>query len=198
MTRVLEPEAEDAFEFLQGHASHLHAFWAAFRKLYRGNEQSAPVLSAAANDFFVIVGKALPRTVFQMLRHLTDPPTSQGRENASFPGLLAASFGTDYAGSAPELTALVDQLKAQIEKVRNHTNRAVAHNDWLTVTRAETLQPIELAEVEAALATVRQFLDTFAAEFELIRQSYDTSVMEHQLDNLLYLLTAGLSTSSTA
>src|SRR5436305_9699637 len=118
-----------AFAQVQGHVLDLHARWKLFRKLYRGNADSQPVLAAVASEMFWVLGRLLHRGVFLLFRQLTDAPRTAGRRNASFRGLLDVVAGPDYEVKHADLVALINQIAAN-NAIRTHANKYIAHLDF--------------------------------------------------------------------
>jgi len=194
MSKSLSFESEVVFNHLQGYNAHLHAYWRAFKKLYRGNAALIPIFTATANDFFLLVEKSFLGTMMQMLRTLTDPAMDSRTKsrNASLRGLLFTVYGKDYQTAAPNLAKLAVLLADQIRPIRKFVNRSVAHSDWNLVSGVEPLQSIPMADVDAALAIVVQFLDIFSEEFNLARQDYDEPKMDRELEGMLQLLSRAI------
>jgi hypothetical protein len=186
----LTSEVEAVFSNLQGQNSHLHAYWRAFKNLFRGNERLVPIFNDTAPDFFVLVEKAFLGTILQIFRRVTDPAVnrSTSSRNASLKGLLFTVYGHDFEIAAPELSRMAALLGEQVKSIRHFVNRSVAHSDWNIVSRVEALQSVSMQQVEDALITLEQFLDMFAEELELSRYDYDDARMDAEISRMMELL----------
>ncbi len=198
MAPHLSSDSEIVFDHLQGYNSHLHAYWRAFKKLYRGNAALIPIFAATASDFFVLVEKSFLGTMLQMLRSLADPAVDRRTKsrNASLRGLLFTVYGENYETVAPKLSGLAGLLQEQVHPIRTFVNRSVAHSDWNIVAGLDKLSAVPMAQVDSALATVEQFLDIFAEEFQITRRDYENSKMDREIDKMLQLLSKAVQSSS--
>jgi len=189
-------EIRTAFEQVQGHVLDLHARWRLFRKLYRGNENSQPVLVAVGGEMFAVLGRLLHRGVFLLFRQLTDGPRSMGHLNASFRGLLEIVAGPDYSREHGDLVARIAEIEGN-GTIKLHVNKYVAHLDFDLLAGVATPPPsVEIDAVEAELAAAREFMDDFGERFlDLAPFPYDetASVMDKQADALVRTLRAGLA-----
>ena len=61
------------------HVRFLHAYWYTFRDLFRAPSEKQTLLRAVIPQFFVLLEKALVRTVFLEFRLLTEKPVTMGR-----------------------------------------------------------------------------------------------------------------------
>jgi hypothetical protein len=165
MNTYTMPQIRAAFDQVKGHVLELHARWRLFRKLYRGNEDSQPVLAAVASEMFWVIGRLLHRGSLLLFRQLTDGATSVGHLNASFEGLLEAVSGPMYKTNHPELFRLVTDLRAK-KSIREHVNKYIAHLDF-ELLAGIALKPnsIPIGEFEDALRLMREFMDNFGHQF---------------------------------
>lgn len=188
-----------AFEQVQGHVLHMHAYWNLFRKLYRGNAESQPVLAAVAGQVFAVLGRLLHRGVFFQFRQLLDPPRSVGRRNASLLGLLEAVAGPGYRADHGDLVALIESAEGK-KTIREHVNKYIAHLDLdLLAGVAEPPAAVEILEVEAAFQSIRTFMNEYGIRFvHEPAMAYDeiAEIISEQAESLVATLRAGLDAST--
>jgi hypothetical protein len=188
MNAYTPPQLRAALDEVKGHVLELHARWRLFRKLYRGNEDSQPVLAAVASEMFWVLGRLLHRGSLLLFRQLTDGPASMGHRNASFEGLLEAVSGPMYKTNHPDLFRLITDLKAK-KSIREHVNKYIAHLDFDLLAGISTKpSDIPIGEFEDALRLMREFMNRFGRQFfNDVPTEYDTlaELMADQADNLV-------------
>jgi hypothetical protein len=188
-------EVRQAAVQVVGHVLNLHGFWAAYRKLFRGNADLVPVIRETASEFFWLLERSLRAATLQTFRQLTDPSQTGPNPNASFHGLLRAAAGEQYATDHADMVALIEIVKSK-PTIRDHVNKYIAHLDLeLLAGRVDPPGPIAILEVEDALGATRQFMDTFAERF-LGEDPFDyegkAAEIPAQIDRMIYLLKSGL------
>lgn len=174
---------------------HLHAYWKLYRKLYRGNADSQPVLAAVAGQVFAVLARLLHRGVFFQFRQLTDGPKSVGRRNASLHGLLDAVAGPTYRMDHSDLISLIDAAEGK-KTIRDHVNKYIAHLDFDLLAGVVDPPPaVEILEVEAALEAMREFMDEYGRRFlNQPPMDYDriSDIITAQAETLVATLRAGV------
>jgi HEPN superfamily AbiU2-like protein len=178
-----------------GHLLTLHGNWRAYRKLFRGNADSQPILSKVAGQFFWLLERDIKAAVFLAFRQLTDGPLSAGKPNASFHGLLRAAAGSDYPANHGDLVSLIEGIAAN-PTIKEHVNKYIAHLDLhLLAGRASAPDSVEILQVEDALAAARQFMNEFMKRF-LHEGSFEydekAAVITEQIERLVSVLASGL------
>lgn len=184
-----------AFEQVQLHVLHLHGYWKLFRKLFRGNADSFPVISSVAPQMFAQLERLLHRGIFLYFRQLTDAAVTGKRRNASLHGLLEAAAGSEYATQHFDLAEHIAKVEGNTT-IRTHVNRYVAHLDFDLLAGVEPPPPsVAILDVEAGLAELRAFMDEFGARFlnePPIEYEWRADVIPEQADVLVETLRAGL------
>ena len=187
----------NAFVQIQGHLLELHARWYLYRKLYRGNQDSAPVLTAVAGDMFYVLGRLLHRGSLLLYRQLTDSPRTQKWRNASLEGLLEAVAGEDYRTTHAQMMKHLDAARANMT-IREHANKYIAHLDFdLLAGAADPPAPIKIEEFEEVLEHMGAFANDIGAEFFGGREINYASVadlMRSQADALIDALKKAATT----
>lgn len=194
----LSPEAlEHAFDQVQGHLLELHARWGLFRKLYRGNADSVPVLTEVGGEVFWVLGRLLHRGSLLLFRQLTDGPTSRGKRNASYEGLLHALGGPSYKIDHADLMDILAQLRSK-QTIKDHVNKYIAHLDLdLLSGAAAPPKGVEILDFEDALRLMREITslmrERFAATRPLLEFEEGAAIMVDQAQNLVDTLRKGLN-----
>ncbi|MGA8807074.1 MAG: hypothetical protein WB973_04290 [Thermoanaerobaculia bacterium] len=190
-----DAQLERAFIEVGGHLLELHARWKLFRKLYRGNEDSQPILKEVASEMFWLLGRLLHRGSLLLFRQLTDGPLTSGRRNASLEGMLKAVAGDSYLTTEPDLMKELDAAR-QNKAIRDHGNKYIAHLDLdLLAGVAAPPTSIEIEEFENALSHMRTFANGMASKFfgGLERDfAEEAELMTRQADILVGTLKNGL------
>lgn len=185
------------FEQVQLHVLHLHGYWKLFRKLFRGNADSHPVIAAVAPQMFAQLERLLHRGVFLYFRQLIDPPVTRERRNASLHGLLEAVAGLDYATNHADLVELIGKIQGNTS-IRMHVNRYVAHLDFDLLAGVDSPPPpVAILDVEDALSELRAFMDEYGRRFlgvEPVEYEWKAEVLAEQAEILVDTLRAGLRT----
>jgi hypothetical protein len=176
------------------HLNALGGNWSAYRKLFRGNAESQPILNDVAGHFFWLLERDLRASIFLTFRQLTDGPFSMGKENASFLGLLRAAAGPDYETTHPNLVKLVVSIAAT-PTIKEHVNKYIAHLDLpLLAGKVPAPTSVEILQVEDALATARHFMNEYMEEFfgePAFPYEEQAALIPQQIDRILLLLKAG-------
>jgi hypothetical protein len=197
MTSYTDDQVARAFEQTQGHVMEVHARWKLFRKLYRGNADSAPILRAVGGEMFWVLGRLLHRGSLLLFRQLTDGPRSMGRGNASLEGLLEVLAGPGYMTDHPDLVQLINDLRSNTA-IRDHVNKYIAHLDLeLLLGVADPPSSVGILEFEDALRIMRQFITETRQRFELrvllLEFEECATLMADQADELVKTLRKGLA-----
>jgi hypothetical protein len=194
-------QLEHVFVEVQGHVAELHARWGLFRKLYRGNEDSQPVLAAVASDMFYLLGRLLQRGTLLLYRQLTDPPRMGKWRNASLEGLLEAVAGLTYKTTEAELMRCLDAARDNAV-LREHGNKYIAHLDFdLLAGTTSAPEGIKIEDFDGALNHIREFMNLMSQRFFGGREvdfGEFVNLMSKQGDVLIETLRKGLDTNWTA
>jgi hypothetical protein len=193
--QLTQDELRRAAVQVVGHLLNLHGFWRAYRKLFRGNQDSVLVLRETASEFFWLLERAIKAAALQTFRQLTDPPQTGLSANASFFGLLKAAAGDDYAVNHPDMVVMIESIAAK-PTIRAHVNKYIAHLDLeLLAGRVDPPDSLAILEVEDALRTAREFMDLFMQRF-LGEGPFDyegkAAIIPDQLERMITLLRTGL------
>jgi hypothetical protein len=188
--RVLGQELGDLYHALWQEAVWLHFEWQQYLKLFGQEQQGLDLLNEAAGALFYVVQKTLLDSVVLSIARLTGPLQSSGQDNLTLRRLRLHGGDPDVARSLDELIAARAPAWAFVGPWRN---KRLAHRDLETALerRATSLPPITRADVEGALAAIRDTLN-------FIQKRYFQSEVLYKLreprdaDALVHLLTIGL------
>lgn len=196
MNALTDAQRISAFEQMQGHVLELHARWHLFRKLYRGNADSVPVLTGVGGEMFWVLGRLLHRGSLLLFRQLTDGPVTFGERNASFEGLIREFGGTSYKADHPDLIAVIEGLRSK-KTIKDHVNKYIAHLDLELLAGAVSPPTgVEILDFEDALRMMRDLIskmrDRFAPQSHLLDFEGGADLMVSQAESLVETLRKGL------
>jgi hypothetical protein len=175
----------------------LHAKWNNYTALFAAEADHSALLNATAPACFRIIHACMKNDILLSLARLTDPPSSLGRKNLSFPRLMAILRDAGYSDAAnrcnPDLEALLDACKP----VRTRRNKLLAHADLATLV-GEDSQPLPLIPPSLfteALVHARKILNTIEATFRESETAYQVPILRGEAQALLMYLRKGLEAS---
>ena len=170
----------------------VHLRWALYKQLFGKCDRRIALLNETAGSFFGVLQGVLLDDVVLELARLVDSPKSCGKANLTLlriPGLIADQE------LRPEIEAMVDSAEGACAKARDQRNRRLAHNDLsLAVeTSAKPLPAIGIADVESALAAVRDLLNRLDSHYLNSTVAYEyVGTGPTDGDSLVHYLNKGL------
>jgi len=170
----------------------VHLRWALYKQLFGKSDRRIALLNETAGSFFGVLQGVLLDDVVLELARLVDSPKSCGKANLTLlriPGLIADQE------LRPEIEAMVDSAEGACAKARDQRNRRLAHNDLsLAVeTSAKPLPAIGIADVESALAAVRDLLNRLDSHYLNSTVAYEyVGTGPTDGDSLVHYLNKGL------
>jgi hypothetical protein len=192
----MSDEFAEAYGQVQGHVIELHGRWNLFRKLYRGNEESHPILAATGSQMFWLIGRLLQRGTFPLFRQLTDPRRTAGRANASLRGLLCAIAGPKAEAAHPDLIALLPDDNVT-ELIRTHANKYASHLDLdLLSGHTDAPEAVAIEQMEQALTAIDSYMNELGRRFfrsAPVPYRERAEIITSQAERLVHLLRLGLA-----
>jgi hypothetical protein len=162
--------------------------------LYGTSAERVDVLNRSAGTFFNVLQIVLLHDVQLSLSKLGDPAQSRVQKNMTLKA-LAAQLQTD--GESAVVLKLVPRVGAfdvSCSKIRHRRNKWIAHFDRDTMLNA-TVAPLEgpsRAEIEEALAALREVLNCIEKHYTETTTGYEYFTMTHDGDALVAALIKSL------
>jgi hypothetical protein len=196
-TKAIKPirtEIESVYKELQSQVVWLHGRWICYRQLYAASPKRIDLLNESGATFFFFVKDVLYDEVQVTLSKLTDPATTSRKfENLSLKQLQGrlASFGD--ASLTVNCRKLLETLRLQCAPFRLRRHKKLAHLDLSTALRIQSqpLPAISRQMVEDALLTIRTYLNTIEAHYNVSELMYEHFVMTNDGEALVATLRAG-------
>lgn len=145
----------------------VHAYWKLFKQLFGGPPDQLDVLNRSAGFCFYVIRDALATDIQMSLSKLSDPAESCGRTNATVGHLLDEIRNLRTSACVDGLQGLLQSFIDACKPIREARNKTIAHLDRtiaLQKGRIEGVPGTTVAQVDAALRSLRDFMNA-AAEY---------------------------------
>jgi len=161
-------EVQNLYSSLQQELIWTHAKWKVFRQLFAVDQQRLDILNSSAPFFFRVAQQTLFEDTLLAISRLTDPSRTVSKENRSLRMLveqLQELVPTDLLDDLKEDLAAI---KAACTPFRDWRNRRLAHSDLDTSLKVtdEPLPGVSRADIEKALACMRELMNRVSGHFE--------------------------------
>ena len=190
--RDMGPDLGAVYNALTNDVAWVHAKWNQYRQLYDRSPERIALLNEVAGHFFGVMQDSLLEDIVLHLARLTDPPKSVGKDNLTIQRLPKLISDAQLEA---EVRTLVDAALAACEFTRAWRNRRLAHRDLALALASATdpLPDINRAEIEAALAAIRDVLNSLAGHYWDSETAYEQVITDGgEADSLVYYLQKGV------
>lgn len=147
----MSPGLEEIFEAVNQQTTQLSHRWQVFRQLFDNGQESIDLLNKSGSIVFGLLQKLLIDDAILTISRLTDPIESSSQENASVANLLFRARGTLNTADQDEFERRRGAIRANVENLRTHRNKAIAHADLRHAVDAKSLPPLRYDEIESAM-----------------------------------------------
>jgi len=167
----------------------LHFKWTYLMQLF-GKEKNLAVINATAPSIFSVIEEAMFTDILLTLMRLVDPPKSTRQNNLSLRSLAA---DISDQGLRDQVALLETKVKAKTQDIKVWRDKKLAHNDLLRLLKKSApVPPIQISELTAALALVREALNLIHGYFFDTTVLYDQCITEKDGNQLAFYLNYGL------
>jgi len=148
------------------------------------------VLSNLAPGFFAITRDVLRDDAFISISRLTDRSKTLGKSNLSIVTLVELAEKSDNRELASAARALLDQLLARVENIRQWRDKWLAHTDFEQSALEQPLPntKVKRGDIDEALRLVREIMRLFAVHLSQNPVEYDMPIVPGDADVLARLL----------
>lgn len=158
----VNPSLEDVFEAVNQQITQLSHRWNIFRQLFDSGQENIDLLNKSGSIVFGLLQKLIIDDAILTISRLTDPAISSSQENASVANLLVRASGTLDATNQDEFGKRRSAIHADVENLRTHRNKAIAHADLLHAVNAKALPPLTYDEIESAMTDLCKLMADIA------------------------------------
>jgi AbiU2 len=165
----------------------LHGRWIIYRQLFGTNKERVDLLNESAGMVSWILQDLLLKDVQLSISRLADRAGKGNRRNLSLRRLQADLCAVGEVALANSLESLLTRFEVSCSQILDRRNKWIAHSDLETMlaARAVPLSGPSRAEIEAALAALRQALDCVGIHYTGSTIAYEHFVMRSDGADLL-------------
>jgi hypothetical protein len=165
----------------------IHGRWIIYRRLFGTNKERVDLLNESAGTVSWILQDLLLNDVQLSISKLADPADDRNRRNLSLRRLQTDLRSAGEVALANNLEHRLTRFEVSCSQIRHRRNKWIAHTDLGTqlAARAVPLSGPSRAEIEAALAALREALDCVEMHYTGTRIAYEHFVMRSDGEHLL-------------
>jgi hypothetical protein len=171
-------DLQTEYDILSKDLAYVHAQWTLFQELF--NPKSAEVMTTVTAFGWTMIHDAVVDSIILSLTRLLDPAQSGNRDNLTIPRLITISDPAKQVG----LETKRKLATAQLEDLKTHRNKRIAHTDHRHKTKTEELPPLSHEKINNAMSAVvdlmreiRKQLSDGYTEYEPISEPTGSSIM---------------------
>lgn len=190
------PAIDEIWQAIDYEVMWLHGRWSIYRQLYGTNEGRIEILNHSAGTFASMLQDVLLDDVQLGLAKLGDPATSRIKggtvvANLTLENLCQSVIATGSLQA--KLPPLLSAYNAACADVRDRRNKRIAHFDLHTMLGSNvSISGPSRAEIEAALAVLRDIMNCIFLHFTNSQTGYEHIVLDSDGDSLIAVLRRGL------
>lgn len=182
----LPEEIRDLYGVLWDQLVGVHFAWGVLQDLFTGDPERGRLLEMTAPAFFQFVRQALQDAVIVGVARLSDKPDQGNYRNASLEALVQDACAVD-PGLSAGLAQLVQTMVVATRPVHARRSQLVAHlnRDTILSRDSRPLPGVSSAQMEAALAAMREIMNRIELHFADSTTLYEQGVAHGDADALV-------------
>jgi hypothetical protein len=170
---AMTADVKTIYKALWSDVLELHATWNLFRSLFMTDVERVKLLNQSGAAVFGKVQDLLFVHAILTISVLAD--AAEKRKNLTLESLIGAVDSTIHAALMAKLRKCLQRLDSQTKTIRKQRNKRIAHCDraMRIGTKKHLLPGVAPVDIEAALFTIREYLNEFGTYFGEVFTPYE-------------------------
>jgi HEPN superfamily AbiU2-like protein len=191
--KVMPAHLQKLWDALRPEVLLLHERWLIYRQLFADSQHRVDLLNDSASTFFLVVEDVLFESIQLGFARLGDPAQSGTGRNLTLESLLnEVKKRPQDAALLAKLTVLLHKYRTECSKLKRIRNKKLAHLDRQTILGRKRLTNPSRNEIEHALTTLRDFVNSFDLYFGIPEMAYEKMILRDDGNALVHVLKQGL------